>query len=577
MKISRDIIVSLALLVGFAGCDVDDATQKVPAKGNINGIAVVPVQGSVEKTASECSGLPIPGGYMPLPDANVTLLDENGSSLISQSTDSCGRFYLNADTNKSTTVHLMKTGYHPMISDVSFFNNGGEGWGVISTADINNSFAVRVNSEGRSVTFDPKSGNFKYSVIDTKTRHAVLGISKENVRLYKDKDEMAITDYLFNDLQADLLLSMDASGSMDSDVYDFNGTDFVVVGNRLDFAFSAAKQFIDELSGSASLAINIFDDKIDFIDYDFINSFNFTDNNQSVKVDYAKDGFEFNKKLSKFAIDLYHPDSEIYEGNLTSEFPYKTAESYKWGGLTALYDVAYASVNTLAGREGKKIAVLMTDGYDTVREADRSFEDSIKVSLANDIPFYTIAVGGDIDGRELESLARKTGGIFIRAEGADLSEKFADILSEIQYFYEVGTEIEENTTAFYRIDVNVSGEIVSGLIEHNATIPESPDQPVKDENGSVLYTKCAPCHGTRGDQSVYNLTVAISDLNATTLSDALNAYKGGELDRYGYGDLMHTQVSNYTSEQIETLSNYIPTLSSPEFNSSDEGAEPRQN
>jgi len=560
MKHRNLLISSFAALLGLTGCDVNDNVNHVPAKGNINGLVVVPVLQSTDKPASGCSALPIPGGYLPLADANVTLLDENGSAVASQMTDSCGRFYLNAAPAGLTSVRLAKNGFHTMVSDISFFDNGGDGWGIVSTADINNSFAVRVNTEGHSMSFDSKTGNFKYSVIDTKTRHAVLGIPKSNVQLYKDKNETQITDYIFNDLHADLILSMDASGSMDSDVYGFNGTDYVVLGNRLDFAFMAAKQFISELSGNAKLGINIFDGNINYFDYDFINSFSFTDNNKSVKIDYARDGFETDKQLSKFVIDIYHPDSEIYEGNLTAEFPYRTSEAYKWGGLTALYDVAYDSVKTLAQREGKKIAVLMTDGYDTVRESDRNFNDSIKIALENNIPFYTIAVGGDIDGAELESLAKKTGGAFLRAEGADLSEKFADILSDIQYYYEVGTPIEENSTAFYRVDVNVSGEIVSGLVEYNATLPVLPETPVETESGAQLYAKCMPCHGVYGEQSAYGVTVAINELNATTLKTTLEAYKAGTQDSYGYGDVMHAQINAYSEEDINTLSEYIPSL-----------------
>jgi cytochrome c553 len=140
------------------------------------------------------------------------------------------------------------------------------------------------------------------------------------------------------------------------------------------------------------------------------------------------------------------------------------------------------------------------------------------------------------------------------------------VLSEIQYFYEVGTPIEENTTAYYRVDVRLDGETVSGLVEYNSTVEPQPLPPIVVTEAAQLYTKCMPCHGVYGEQSAYGVTVAINTMDATTLKTALSAYKAGSKNVYGYGDVMHAQVDTMSDDQLTLLSQYIPTLTVPDTN-----------
>ncbi|RLA68949.1 MAG: hypothetical protein DRG24_09290, partial [Epsilonproteobacteria bacterium] len=560
------VLPALAMLI-MSGCGNDSDTHVI-RKGNVNGIVVVPKLSDDDNNDDNsllCVHVPIPGGYKPLADVNVTYLDEN-DLLVDNSlahTDACGRFYHNIDTTKLKHVQISAPGYRTMISDVTGFETKAEGWGIISTVDVNNSFAVRINTEGASLMYNG-GNNFKYSVIDVKTSRAVLGIPQILVSMYKEKNETDITYYNFNDLNADLVLTLDDSGSMNAEVIDTNGS---VLGTRLDLTFLAAKSFIDELSGNSQLGINIFDGEINFINQTFMNSMGFTNNGVPVGIPYNEDGFVTNKKLSKFVVDVYHPNSEIYDLNssavspLPSEFPYKATTEYKWGGMTALYDVAFKSAETLSARNSEyKISVLMTDGYDTASSLT-NFATTIDLAKKNNIIFYTIAMGPDLDSTELNQLAVQTGGLFFAADGADIGDKFRDVLSDIQYFYEIGTDIEENTTVTYRVDVVLDGETVSGVIDYNSTLAPDPDpDPEEDSEGAQLYQKCAPCHGATAEKSAYGVTAIINRWSSSTIKDALEAYKAGTRDEYGYGELMHTQVSTYTDEQIEKVSKYIPTL-----------------
>ena len=555
MKIGAYVVSAAAAgILVFSGCGAGESIENLPAKGNVAGVVVAPrAKDDNRSVGQRCANLPIPSGYFPLKDVNVSYLDENGTIVTSVTTDACGRFYGSFETAGLKEVRIVKKGYHTMYSDFSAFDNGGNGWGIVSTADINNSFAVRVNVEGESLAYEPRNGNFKYSVIDTKTGRAVLGIARSQVRLYKNMDEANVTDYRFNDLDADLVLTLDASGSMTSEVMEQNGSS---LGTRYDLTYHAAKSFIDELSGNAQLGINIFDDKIDFIDQGFIDSLNLDG-----PFKYAADGFERNKKNSKFIIDIYHPNSHVYDANstLVPEYPYMTKEEYKWGGATAYIDAASTAVEKLATRSAeRRIAVLMTDGLDN--SSGKTIPQVITEANKAAVTFYTITIGAYTD-TDLEHLAKATGGIYMKAVGSDIGERFADVLSEIQYFYEIGTPIEENTTAIYRVDVNLDGETVSGVIDFNATKPTPP--PSVDQDAARLYKKCMPCHGVYGEKRAYGVAQVIRDMNATDIRTALEAYKAGTLNLYGMGDLMHEQIVTYTSEEIDTVSKYIPTIELP--------------
>lgn len=553
MKLRNVLWAALTAVLMLSGCESGDTKKSVPAKGNVNGIVVAPNLGS--DAAAACGSVPIPGGYHPLPDVNVTYLDANGATVAWQMTDSCGRFYSDVDTAGLTLVKIVKTGFHTMLSDMSYFDNGGDGWGIVSTAEINNSFAARLNAEGESLTYQKDNGKFKYTIIDTVTGRAVLGIPERAVSVHKNADMVSKWGYFFNDLDADVVMTLDASGSMTFEWTDINGT---VIGSSFDLTYDAAKQFIDELSGKAELGITIFDDDIDFITSGFINNLDL-----SGSFVYPSDGFESNKINSKFIIDIYHPLSHVYESNstLVPEFPYTTDKDYKWNGLTAYFDAASTGISKLNARDAKqKIAVLMTDGSDN--SSVKTIQNVIDEAQDSNVTFYTISMGDYIDSN-LQALANATGGVYIQANGTDLSEKFADVLAEIQYFYEVGADVDPDEEAYYRVDVVVGGETVSALAQitpDNDDGGDSGDGSGSDTDAARLYMKCMPCHGDVGQKSAYGVTAAISQMSSATLQTRMSEYKAGTLDQYGYGALMQKQLETYSENDIALLADYIAGL-----------------
>lgn len=557
MKLRNVLWTALMAVLMLSGCESGDTKESVPAKGNVNGIVVAPDVGN--EAVVSCGSIPIPGGYHPLSDVNVTFQDANGLVVAWQMTDSCGRFYTDIETAGLDIIRIAKEGYHSMLSDIHYFDNGGDGWGIVSTAENNNSFAARINDNAESLTYQPENGKFKYTIVDTVSGRAVLGIPERAVSVYKNVDMVSKWGYIFNDLDADVVMTLDASGSMTFEWTDINGTS---IGTSFDLTYAAAKQFIDELSGKARLGVTIFDDSIDFVTPGFISNLEL-----SGAFAYADDGFESNKVNSKFIIDIYHPNSHVYEANSTliPEYPYTTAKAYQWGGLTAYFDAAATGVSKLDARGAKrKIGVLMTDGSDN--SSTKTLQDVIAEAQDANVTFYTISIGTFIDPN-LQSLADATGGVYIQANGDDLGDKFSDILSEIQYFYEVGTDVDPEEEAYYRVDVLVGDETVSALAyftpdegDDNNSGGDNGGDGASGIDGAQLFMKCMPCHGNIGDESAYGVSAIINQMNSETLKARMNEYKAGTLDQYGYGALMQKQLETYSDEAVDVLADYIASL-----------------
>lgn len=87
---------------------------------------------------------------------------------------------------------------------------------------------------------------------------------------------------------------------------------------------------------------------------------------------------------------------------------------------------------------------------------------------------------------------------------------------------------------------------------------------------AVIYEKeCASCHGKDGKQTSFSGSSKISyskitGLNADKLAQELKEYRGGiksknyqPLNKYGYGALMKTTLTDLSWEEIDSLSKYI--------------------
>jgi Ca-activated chloride channel family protein len=134
-------------------------------------------------------------------------------------------------------------------------------------------------------------------------------------------------------------------------------------------------------------------------------------------------------------------------------------------GGTSLYDAVYLASDTLSGREGRHVLVVVTDGGDTT--SYKHYQDALAAAQRADTVIYPIVVvpipgdaGRNIGGEHaLATLASSTGGRIFYPEGFDrLDEAFADILQELRTQYMLGyypQNVLEEPRRFHPVGVQV--------------------------------------------------------------------------------------------------------------------------
>jgi Ca-activated chloride channel homolog len=108
------------------------------------------------------------------------------------------------------------------------------------------------------------------------------------------------------------------------------------------------------------------------------------------------------------------------------------------GELTALYDGLVRVNRDLAGRLGKKVIVVLTDGEDT--DSTLSAETAILRAKTAGVPIYTIAQGHAVGNaallKELHGMSQATGGIaFAIRTAAEIGPVFDRVLQDLLHGY----------------------------------------------------------------------------------------------------------------------------------------------
>jgi len=135
------------------------------------------------------------------------------------------------------------------------------------------------------------------------------------------------------------------------------------------------------------------------------------------------------------------------------------------GGGTSLYDAVFLASDTLNGREGRHVMVVVTDGGDTT--SYKKYGDALRAAQRADAALYPIVVvpiagdaGRNLGGEHaLATLAASTGGRIFNPSGfKELDEAFADIIRELRTQYLVGfypKDVKEEARRFHPVAVTV--------------------------------------------------------------------------------------------------------------------------
>jgi len=131
------------------------------------------------------------------------------------------------------------------------------------------------------------------------------------------------------------------------------------------------------------------------------------------------------------------------------------------GENTALYDAVSAAAGHLKTREGGRVAVVFTDGADTVHpqdQEDETLSSAIEAAARRDVSVYTVAFGARAAASILRRMSDETGGeAFSAATARDLSAAFAHVAESVGSRYLLAYRPPEpQAKGFRRIEVKVA-------------------------------------------------------------------------------------------------------------------------
>jgi Ca-activated chloride channel family protein len=119
----------------------------------------------------------------------------------------------------------------------------------------------------------------------------------------------------------------------------------------------------------------------------------------------------------------------------------KTIEAYTPHGGTALYDAINASLVRLKKIDGRRVAVVLTDGRDennagTGPGSTTTFDELLTTLRETQATVFTIALGSNVDRPRLERIAAESGGESYFPETVEaLPAEYARIVEDLRRRY----------------------------------------------------------------------------------------------------------------------------------------------
>lgn len=79
-------------------------------------------------------------------------------------------------------------------------------------------------------------------------------------------------------------------------------------------------------------------------------------------------------------------------------------------------------------------------------------------------------------------------------------------------------------------------------------------------DGSGLYSKCASCHGAKGEKVALGKSEVIAGWSSDKTLAALKEYKAGTRNVHGMGAMMKGQVASLSDADLKALADHIAGL-----------------
>jgi VWFA-related protein len=145
-----------------------------------------------------------------------------------------------------------------------------------------------------------------------------------------------------------------------------------------------------------------------------------------------------------FALGVFN-DVVLLEADFTTDrkaMEWSVGSVRASGEQTALFDALAAAARHLEGRDGGRIAVVFTDGTETVHPQDQAEErlsSAIEAAVRRDASVYTVAFGARAATGLLQRVSDETGGEMVRASTpGELAAAFANVAESVGSRYLIG-------------------------------------------------------------------------------------------------------------------------------------------
>ena len=161
----------------------------------------------------------------------------------------------------------------------------------------------------------------------------------------------------------------------------------------------------------------------------------------------------------------------------------RALDRLQFGNPTRLYDAIGASIESLHGIEGRKVALIFTDGEDTQHKI--GWRDALNMALTEEVMLYTIGlemnyhngirmVRSRPDGR-LKTFAEETGGGYFELKDSDeLGSTFTRVAQELHSQYVVGFAPSVQDGKVHELEVRVRQRGMTARARKTYTAPSAP-------------------------------------------------------------------------------------------------------
>ena len=253
-------------------------------------------------------------------------------------------------------------------------------WRVLELQVREPGFVVRTRKGFTAPSPAPVRASIEFTGLDTAQQH--LDVSRDDLQVIEDGVPQDVDSFHEAVAPVSIMLALDASGSMTKAVSQVQ---------------EAVRAFVGTLRPADALAMLGFSDKPQLMH-----------------------GFTVDRDESARAITRYAAR-----------------------GGTALYDALSDGLAELAGREGRRVLVVVSDGRDENAKSNgpgsrRSWAEVIARARELDVTVYPIGLGSRVDAARLNELAALTGGeAYVAATVSELETQYRRVLEELRRRYVV--------------------------------------------------------------------------------------------------------------------------------------------